>query len=410
MLIRTFLLTVLLCNWIFAEIIPGADSAFGISFAKAREIILSQNPGIKSADAEIEAAKEGAFQADLMPNPEAGIALDKFGANEIELSVEQTIELGGKRSLRKESAAKEIDAAINAGKNSRLELETEIIHRFIPIVTARKKLDLLDSIIGLAESTREQIERRTVAGASRKTDLIRSEIDLEKLQLERNEILIEEKTARIKFTALGGNNSASLLNVSGKIVDDTEIPPLDTIRNHLQQNLSLKGVDIEEQQLQVQIRQLGAEVVPDLNISAGYLRDNEESSNSPLIGLSMCIPLFNQNKYARKQVRLKSSALQKKRQNMFQLMDADVQDIYSRLVLIDNQINTLLSSTIPKSERVYMMMQDYYNAGNADYLDYSQTQAELLRLTMELYDIQAERAQKLADLMHLSNMPIEIVK
>lgn len=410
MLIRTFLLTVLLCNWIFAEIILGADSAFGISFAKAREIILSQNPGIKSADAEIEAAKEGAFQADLMPNPEAGIALDKFGANEIELSVEQTIELGGKRSLRKESAAKEIDAAINAGKNSRLELETEIIHRFIPIVTARKKLDLLDSIIGLAESTREQIERRTVAGASRKTDLIRSEIDLEKLQLERNELLREEKTARIKFAVLGGNSNAPLLNVSGKIADDTEIPPLDMIRNHLQQNLSLKGVDIEEQQLQVQIRQLGAEVVPDLNISAGYLRDNEESSNSPLIGLSMCIPLFNQNKYARKQVRLKSSALQKKRQNMFQLMDADVQDIYSRLVLIDNQINTLLSSTIPKSERVYMMMQDYYNAGNADYLDYSQTQAELLRLTMELYDIQAERAQKLADLMHLSNMPIEIVK
>ena len=91
-------------------------------------------------------------------------------------------------------------------------------------------------------------------------------------------------------------------------------------------------------------------------------------------------------------------------------MDAEVQDIYSRLVLIDNQINTLLSSTIPKSEKVYMMMQEYYSAGNVDYLDLSQTQTELLRLTIELYDIQAERAQKLVDLMHLSNMPIEIVK
>lgn len=410
MLIRTFLITVLLYNWISADTIHRSDSAAGICFARAREIIMSENPGIQSADTEIEAAKEGVFQADLMPNPAAGIALDKFGANEIEFSVEQTIELGRKRSLRRETAEKETDAAINAGKISRLELETEIIHRFIPIVTARKKLDLLDSIINIAEFTREQIERRIDAGASRKTDLIHSEIDLEKLQLERNEILIEEKTARIKFAALGGNNSASLLNVSGKIVDDTEIPPLDTIRNHLQENLSLKGVDIEEQQLQVQIRQLGAEVVPDLNISAGYLRDNEESSNSPLIGLSMSIPIFNKNKYARKQVLLKSNALQQKRQNMFQLMDADVQDIHSRLILIDNQINTLLSSTIPKSEKVYMMMQEYYNAGNADYLDLSQIQSDRLRLTMELFDFQAERARKLADLMHLSNMPIEIVK
>jgi len=410
MLIRTFLITVLLYNWISADTICRSDSAKGICYARAREIILSQNPGIKSADTEIEAAKEGASQAGLMPNPAAGIALDKFGANEIEFSVEQTIELGGKRSLRKESAEKEIDAAINAGKISRLELETEIIHRFIPIITARKKLDLLDSIIGLAESTREQIKRRIEVGASRETDLIRSEIDLEKLQLERNELLREEKNTRIKFSALGGNSNASLLNVNGKIVDDTEIPPLDVIRNHLQENLSLKEVDIEEQQLQVQQRQLGAEVVPDLNISAGYLRDNEESSNSPIIGLSMSIPIFNQNKYARKQVQLKSSALQKKRQNMFQLMDADVQDIHSRLVLIDNQINTLLSSTIPKSEKVYMMMQEYYSAGNTDYLDLSQTQTDLLRLTMELYDFQAERAQKLAELMQLSNMPIEIVK
>ena len=236
------------------------------------------------------------------------------------------------------------------------------------------------------------------------------QIEHEKLKLERNELLREEKTARIKFAVLGGKSKASLLNVTGKIADDTEIPLLDTIRNHLQENLSLKGVDIEEQQLQVQLKQLGAEVIPDLNISAGYLRDNEESSNSPLIGLSMSIPIFNQNKYARKQVQFKSSALQQKRKNMFQLMDAEVQDIYSRLVLIDNQINTLLSSTIPKSEKVYMMMQEYYSAGNVDYLDLSQTQTELLRLTIELYDIQAERAQKLVDLMHLSNMSIEIVK
>jgi len=410
MLIRTFLITVLLYNWVSADNNHCSDSATGICFARAREIILSQNFGIKSADTEIEAAKEGAFQADLMPNPIAGVALEKFGANEIEFTIEQTIELGGKRSLRKENAEKEIDAAINAGRISRLELETEIIRRFIPIVTARKKLNLLDSIIGLAEATNEQIERRIEVGASRKTDLIRSEIDLEKLKLERNELLREEKTARIKFAVLGGNSKASLLNVTGKIADDTEIPLLDTIRNHLQENLSLKGVDIEEQQLQVQLKQLGAEVIPDLNISAGYLRDNEESSNSPLIGLSMSIPIFNQNKYARKQVQFKSSALQQKRKNMFQLMDAEVQDIYSRLVLIDNQINTLLSSTIPKSEKVYMMMQEYYSAGNVDYLDLSQTQTELLRLTIELYDIQAERAQKLVDLMHLSNMSIEIVK
>ena len=312
MLIRTFLITVLLYNWVSADNNHCSDSATGICFARAREIILSQNFGIKSADTEIEAAKEGAFQADLMPNPIAGVALEKFGANEIEFTIEQTIELGGKRSLRKENAEKEIDAAINAGRISRLELETEIIRRFIPIVTARKKLDLLDSIIGLAEATNEQIERRIEVGASRKTDLIRSEIDLEKLKLERNELLREEKTARIKFAVLGGNSKASL-NVTGKIADDTKYRYW-ILSEIICRKISLKGVDIEEQQAAGATEATWCRSHSDLNISAGYLRDNEESSNSPLIGLSMSIPIFNQNNMPENRCSSKAAHCSKKKE------------------------------------------------------------------------------------------------
>lgn len=381
-----------------------------ISFSQAREIILSQNAGLKSASTETEAAMAGVTQAGALPNPGVGIALDKFGANEIEASVEQTIELGGKRRLRTEAAQRDVDLARNAHKLTKLELEAEIVRRFVPIFAVSKKLSLIDSLIVITEATREQIQNRVNAGAAKKTDLIRVEIDIEQLKLERSELVREGDQARKKFAALGGEQESALLNVAGSISDEVAVPSLDGLRSALASNPQLRAIKIEQERLSTQKEQLRAEVVPDLNLSAGYLRNNSDNSHSPLIGLSMNIPLFNKNTAAQKQIELQRQAIGERRENTLRLLDADIQDMHSRLLEIDKKITTLRMSAIPKAEQVYSAMQDYYNAGSAGFLDLSATQTEMLSLRMTLVDIQTERAQNLADLMQTTSLNIQIVK
>ncbi|HEX3018847.1 MAG TPA: TolC family protein [Chitinispirillaceae bacterium] len=404
------LITLFLCILPSVEIVNASGPEKKISFLKARELILSENPGLKSSETLIEAAKEGVLQADVQPNPSVDYSLDKLGANEIEITIEQSIELGGKRKYRKEAAEREVELALNSCDYTRLELEAEILRRFIPVITVQKKLALLDSMIDIAEITREEIKRRFEEGARRKTDLVRAEIDIEQLKLEHSELESDAIVSRKKFASLGAKSQKLLMNVTGTISENIEIPTLEEIRERLQLNLLLKAVDIEQQQFETFQRQLGAEAIPDLNVYAGYLRDNKEKSNSPLVGLSMTIPIFNRNKAAQRQVWLKGQALQQKRQNLLSIIDADAQEIHSRLLAIENQIKMLTTSIIPKSENVYTMMQEYYSSGNVEYLDLSETQAEVLRSIMKLYDIQAEMAQKLTDLMQISNIPLQIVK
>jgi cobalt-zinc-cadmium efflux system outer membrane protein len=388
---------------------PAVSDTF-LSFAAAREIILSRNVGLQSAITETEAAEAGVSQAGVRPNPGIEITTDKFGANEFQATVQQTIELGGKRRLRLEAAQKVADVSQNNHRLSRIELEVQIIRRFIPIAAIGKKLSLLDSIIEIAASTHEQVQKRVEAGSTRKTDLIRAEIGIEQLKLERNELVRAGQQACKKFAALGLEQDSRPINVSGSISHDTEIPSIDDLQNAIKNSPAITLLEIKQEQLETQRKLVRAQVVPDLNASAGYLRNTIDNYESPLMGLSMNIPLFNQNTAAQKQVELERKAIGERREYTLRILGAEAQDIHSRLLVIDQKITTLRESTIPKASNVYSLMEGYYNAGNAGFIDLAATQSEMLRLKIQLYDIQTERAQLLADLMQLTSLTLQIVK
>ncbi len=293
---------------------------------------------------------------------------------------------------------------------TQIELEAEIVRRFIPAITITSKLEVLDSIIAAAEMTKEQIRRRVDAGASKKTDLIRAEIDLEQYAFQRSEFVRKLTHARKKFAALGGDQRSLLENVSGIIDEQAILPSLDILRKAVAASPQISALDIEKTQLEIQQKQLQSENIPNLDLSAGILRNNSDNQYSPLVGFSMSVPLFNTKKAAQDQVRLRQQALDSRRADNLQLLDAEVQDLYSQLVEIDKKIIALRTGTIPKAESVYMILQEYYAAGSIGYLDLTATQAEMLQLRMDLHDFAAERALVFANLMQTTSLHIEIVK
>jgi len=90
--------------------------------------------------------------------------------------------------------------------------------------------------------------------------------------------------------------------------------------------------------------------------------------------------------------------------------EAEVRDLYSRLQGIDRKLSTLKTSTLPKAAEVYAMLVEYYQAGSVGYLDLTASRTEVLRLRMDLLDIEAERALALAELMQTTSLHIQVVK
>lgn len=401
---------VLLLSLAVLKAVPQASPSDSISFSDARKIIFEQNDGLKSVQIETDAAQAGVYQAEVLPNPEVEIVLDKFGTNEIEVMVGQTIELGGKRKLRYDIGNKDLESAKNNIKLTQLELESEVIRRFIPIAVTMSKLTLLDSLIATATVGKEQMKRRVDAGATKKTDLIRAEIDLEKYFLERNELIRQLEQARKKFAALGGEKANQILNVTGHIDAQESIPSIQSLQKAALSSPQIASFEIDMARLFSEQKLLRAEGTPDLNLSAGVLGSSTDKSVSPLIGLSMDIPLFDKNSAAQKKSKLQQQAVSRRKENSINLLKAEIEDLHSKLIEIDKRVSILTTSTIPKSMEVYTMLQEYYNAGNSNYLELTTTRAEMLDLQMSLLNLEAEKAFIVADLMQMTNLKFNIVK
>ncbi len=381
-----------------------------LSFSQAREIILSRNAGLKSAQTEIDAARAGVAQADTRPNPGIGVELNQFGTREIEAGVEQELELGGKRRLRTKAAQKEVDAAANSREITRLALEAEIVRRFIPIATTTRKLVVVDSILKITEVTRDMVQRRVDAGASPTTDLVRLEIDIEQLRLEHSEIRSRNHRARLQFAALGADQDSVLMNVAGELQTDIPIPDLATLQRAVHDNPAIGAYTIEQARLETKRQQLRADVVPSVHLSAGFVRNNAENDNAVTLGLSMPIPLFDRNSAAQKRAELELQASSWREENAYRLLMADIHEIHGHLQVLEQRLHSLRGTTIPKAQQVHTMVQEYYQAGNADFLALTEAQAEVLRLKLELIDTQQTRALALADLMQNTATHIQVVQ
>lgn len=387
----------------------GLFSADSISFTDAREMILRHNAAVKAAETEILAAEQGVRQAGAIPNPALSVGAERFESPEMEAAVEQTIELGGKRKLRKKAARAEVELARNARSLSRLELEGEIVRRFARLAAASARLTLLDSIIATVEATRTQIERRVAAGASRPTDLLRAEIELDRHGFERAELQRRLHHARTDFAALGDPKDSTLLRVSGSLNESPALPPLPRLRTALASSPRIVETDLEIARLDVEHTRLDAERVPDLDVAAGVKYSTEDGSSAPVFGLSMGVPLFNRSDAARKQVLHQQQALRHRRVNRLQRMETQLLGLHTRVAEIHRQSEALRNGTIPKAEKAYGMIREYYAAGSVDFTELMQSQSDMLQLHMMLLDLSLERAVLLADMMQLTALEIAII-
>ena len=404
-----FFLTLLLISAGVTGVYPQINHK-SISFDRARELIIEGNCGLKAAQTDIDAAQAGIEQAGVRPNPSAAISFENFGINEFEITAEQIFELGGKRHLRIEAASKEKEAIRNSYQSVQSKLEVEMVRRFIPIATIDQKLQLIDSTIAVEESALQQIQRRIDAGVGKRADLLRAEIEIERLRLDRIELERDNTQARYNFAALGGLKDSSLLMVKGALDNGVVVPSLEQLLDATHRSPLITADAIETARLGITKKVLKAEAAPDIAVSAGFLRNSYENENAPVIGISMEIPLYNRNTAAQRQVELQQKAVTLRKDNTLRQMDAEILDLSSRVVLIDKKIALLESTTIPKAGRVYDYLQEYYLAGNAGFVDLAQSRSQLLELQIELLDMGTQRAGILADLMQITSLPIQIIK
>jgi cobalt-zinc-cadmium efflux system outer membrane protein len=385
-------------------------NAEALNFEQIKQKALNNNPGLSAGNSAVKAAEAEILQAGAILNPELEISSENFGENAIEVVLTQPIEIGGKRNARIQLARKALRAAELENDATRLGLEAEIIRRCVPILGLQKKIAVLDSLASVMGESLTDIKRRIQAGAAMEADALRTEMELDELLMEKAALNRQLNQQKKELAALWGNTDDADIQLAFTLNSAISLPQRPEILKKIHEHPEGKLLKLKQETAAAEIRQLKAEAFPELAISAGYLRNNEEDENAVIAGMSISLPLFNRNKGAILSKGHEVTAAGKKFQAFFVERTTKAGTILSEIENTTEAFSVLTEKLQPKAKNVYALLERYYKYGNISILEVLESRRNLLEINLRSIDLITENALLAADLMELTGISVQIIK
>ena len=350
-----------------------------VTLADAIEIFLRQNLQLVAARYDIETAEAEKLTARLRPNPQLTFGLSDLPVNlsgplikeqTYNYGISRTIELGGKRSKRIETAEANSDVARGQFQMVVWQLTNDVKRKFYTVV-------LNQSLLNLArenETTFAEIVKHTTelmnAGEISGLDLNR--VEVEKLKFDTDLANAErdyEVALRDLRFALGGDYRVMDIEVTGSIdYEAHQFSYGELLDLALAARPDLKAAKLSERAADANIRLQDAQRIPDLNLGGG-IQQVPTGTSSFTFGVGFEIPTSNRNQGER----AKAFIEKKKAENQEQLLTNQVRsDVDKALVAFQMQkrrVDLYRTGVITKVNDIQNMTQIALQAGESSTLD-----------------------------------------
>lgn len=374
------------CFWLLAmekdSLVKAGDKngqlqARKISLDEAIRIAIEKNPQLQSARDQVEAATGALRQSRLYPNPVLEFLAEEIPGDEIGLNqsqnlvaVTQPIITGGKRGLgikvsekSKEKNELERDAVL-------LNVIADTKKAFYKVVGDQESLAIARETEKIAKRTYESEKLRFEAGEVAITNVLRAEVELSKA---RNVVSNAEgslqNSIRELQTAMGVPEEA-IDGVTGKLLSrsvDVSLPDLELSMSSNQPLLmaSKKNIEIAETQLTLEKRQ----VIPDINVSAGYKRLALEETNTFQLGIEIPAPFFNRNQGNIQKGKALSKKAKSENQLVYNEMLFQLRRNFNSYYTERKRVIEYRDKILPKAEESLKLITRGYREGEFDYID-----------------------------------------
>lgn len=381
-----------------------------LTFTAVQQKVLEKNPVLHSLKQAVKAAESQHVQAGAWPNPEAEVMLENFGQNEIEIAITQPFELGGKRSARIKIAQNQLETAQVKYEKAKRELTAEVTRRFIAILSLQEQLKQVEYAITVVESSIVVTKHRVESGAAMEIDVIRTEMELSELKIERDKIRREHRQSTKHLSVLWGEDKAVFEGVLGQFSLDFSIPSLTKLEETIAENPEIVLQTKEVEMTKIEIEEARAEGTPDMAISAGYLRNNETGENAALVGFSIDLPLFNRNQGVVAEKSHLNRAARLEKTNAIAVIKAEIFEKHNELTGLIKQLSILENELDPKAEKIYKQIHNFYYIGKSSYLDVLEIRRGLIDLHINIIETKTEAAMVAVDIEEITGINLEPIK
>ena len=367
-----------------------------LTLPDAMAATLLHNPELASFAWELRSAEARILQAGLPPNPKTAIEMENFwGGGELTGTDSAEITFGisqsflPDRTIETRTRLASLDHELSGFdyETTRVNILTDVTTQFIHLLRAQRQVTLAKRAHELAMDVFDVVTRRVQAGDLSPVEQSRSQITVSTtgLGLKQAHSMLEE--TRIRLAAFWNSTSPTFDLAQGDLdgVAPT-LPTADAIIQLISSNPEIArwAVEISKRQTVLELARLDA--LPAITIEGGLRHFNDTDDNAFAVGLSLPLPLFDQNQGRRLEamhnIRKARHEYRTEELRVHITLAAD----YQTLLASHATVMTLRNNILPNARTVFEATKMAFEEGKLGHLDILDAQRTLIQLEASYLD------------------------
>jgi cobalt-zinc-cadmium efflux system outer membrane protein len=390
-----------------------------LTLSRALELALMHSPELAASSHGVLAAEGAVRQAGALPNPGFELEAGEFGgsgarkgydAAETSARLSQSLELGGKRGKRQRVAQSEARLAGWEYEAKRLDVLTLTKKAFVDVLLAQGQLVLAESLLVVAEDVRKAAAERVNAGKVSFLEETKAGVEVATARITRDRAGRELDTARKRLAASWGGTTPVFKEAVGDLYAVRDVPPPEKFAALLDDTPEVARWNDEVALSKASLALARAERIPDIDVSIGISRFEEDGTQAGTVGLSLPLPLFDRNtggilaanhqairaEYEQRAARLRAAT--------------DLVEAHSRLESARAEALTIKAELLPGAQQAFDAAQAGYREGKFGHLEVLDTQRTLSEAKGRYLDVLVAYHKAVADVERLTGTPLDTIQ
>jgi cobalt-zinc-cadmium efflux system outer membrane protein len=383
----------LFCASVAAETAPTFQALLKQAQASAPRLTLGA--------AEMRVAQGQAVQAAARPNPTLGLMVENaagsgpykdFDGAETTLSIEQPLELGGKRAARTSAAQADVAAAQARAALGQVDFARDLALAYAQAEAAQQRLVIARDSVDLAQTDARAARLLVDNGKEAQVRAVQAEAGLATARADLATAQAEAEMTLGRLSALTGSLQTYTAVAGGLLDAAPTTPPAGPAFSP-----AIAAARAERDAAERRIVMERARRVPDLAVSFGVRRFQSDDSTAAVFGLSAPLPLFDRNRGAVAAATAGAQAAQARLAMAQAEQDGDRRAAAAQVAAAGQTLEASRQAQGAASE-AYRLARIGYDAGRLPLSELLTARRDLIAARGRAVDTKLARVKALADL------------
>jgi cobalt-zinc-cadmium efflux system outer membrane protein len=390
-----------------------------LTLRRALEVALMHSPELAAAAHGVWAAEADARQAGVFANPELELEAAEFGGSgarqgyegaETSVRLAQSLALGGKRGKRQRVALSEARLAGWDYEAKRLDVLTLTKQAFVDVLLAQGQLALADSLLLLAEDVRKAAAERVKSGKVPLLEETKAGVEVAAARIARDRFRRELDTARRRLASAWGGTMPVFREAGGDMDAIAAVPPLEEIAARLDNMPEVARWNAEVAKARETLALAKATRLPDIGVSVGISRFEDDGTYAGTAGLSLPLPLFDRHSGGIVSAKHQATRAEYEQRAARLRATADLVEAYSRLETARTEALSTRAELLPGAQQAFDAAQTGYREGKYGHLEVLDTQRTLHEAKTRYLDVLGAYHKAAADVERLIGTPLNTIQ